>query len=414
MFNFKHKDKNQDSKNNPQTEKNTANQQQDLNVEVHKMPDKFYDVNQSEIKNKIPQEKTTSRPRKNSGSLKKNVIIGIIIGVLVIALLALGGWFLIKTFDNEQPSPNYINQTKEEEKIQPQENQPEQNNNTSTQQTPTQPEPEEEVEFCSAENCQLCGIEECRTMQDYCHLEDLCQNSTSTMPIAEEDVFGTCPNYVCMPGPAPKEEAPKPTSTPKQTLKPSRDSDSDGLTDVEEGLWGTDPFNPDTDGEGFEDGHELINFYNPVKPGVGVNKITDTRFVKSYNNKEYGYSILYPSSWQPENSIEEDPAQVTFTSQTEEFVQIIVQENNTAYDNIKDWYQNENVDISQSQIKERLVGNWYGVESPDGLNVYILKNNKIYIIAYNVGLKNTMNYKTTYEMMLRSFQFFDNPLEQDQ
>ena len=35
------------------------------------------------------------------------------------------------------------------------------------------------------------------------------------------------------------------------------DSDEDGLLDVEERRWGTDPFDPDTDGDGFEDGYEV-------------------------------------------------------------------------------------------------------------------------------------------------------------
>ena len=38
------------------------------------------------------------------------------------------------------------------------------------------------------------------------------------------------------------------------------DTDGDGLTDLEEGLIGTDPNNPDTDGDGIEDGDE-VNVY---------------------------------------------------------------------------------------------------------------------------------------------------------
>jgi hypothetical protein len=45
------------------------------------------------------------------------------------------------------------------------------------------------------------------------------------------------------------------------------DSDSDGLTDVEEALIGTDPNNPDTDSDGCSDGEEL---------GFGVDQTGDT------------------------------------------------------------------------------------------------------------------------------------------
>jgi hypothetical protein len=47
------------------------------------------------------------------------------------------------------------------------------------------------------------------------------------------------------------------------------DSDKDGLTDPEEtGTYGTDPFSPDTDGDGCLDGAEV---YNPVASGGGRN-----------------------------------------------------------------------------------------------------------------------------------------------
>jgi hypothetical protein len=37
------------------------------------------------------------------------------------------------------------------------------------------------------------------------------------------------------------------------------DSDNDSLSDIEEQRWGTDPFDPDTDGDGFEDGYEVYD-----------------------------------------------------------------------------------------------------------------------------------------------------------
>ena len=47
------------------------------------------------------------------------------------------------------------------------------------------------------------------------------------------------------------------------------DSDRDGLTDWEEiNIYGTDPLNPDTDGDGYNDGTEVKSGYNPSGPGV--------------------------------------------------------------------------------------------------------------------------------------------------
>jgi hypothetical protein len=47
----------------------------------------------------------------------------------------------------------------------------------------------------------------------------------------------------------------------------SKDSDSDGLSDVMESFYGTNALKPDTDGDGFMDGEEVDNGYNPLGPG---------------------------------------------------------------------------------------------------------------------------------------------------
>ncbi len=44
------------------------------------------------------------------------------------------------------------------------------------------------------------------------------------------------------------------------------DSDQDGLTNAEEKLYGTDINNPDTDGDGYSDGTEVMSGYDPLKP----------------------------------------------------------------------------------------------------------------------------------------------------
>jgi len=48
--------------------------------------------------------------------------------------------------------------------------------------------------------------------------------------------------------------------------KLSKDSDNDGLSDLEEARLKTSPFNPDTDGDGFLDGTEVATGYDPLRP----------------------------------------------------------------------------------------------------------------------------------------------------
>lgn len=61
-------------------------------------------------------------------------------------------------------------------------------------------------------------------------------------------------------------------SVPDEIFAPKdfedEDRDGDGLTDVQEGFWGSDPNNPDTDGDGNTDGAEVDAGYDPTGPGT--------------------------------------------------------------------------------------------------------------------------------------------------
>jgi hypothetical protein len=54
-----------------------------------------------------------------------------------------------------------------------------------------------------------------------------------------------------------------------------QDSDNDGLSDAEEKVYGTDTRNPDTDGDGYTDGAEVLGGYNPLKKAPGDKLIPD-------------------------------------------------------------------------------------------------------------------------------------------
>lgn len=56
-------------------------------------------------------------------------------------------------------------------------------------------------------------------------------------------------------------------AVPTPLPNPDADPDHDGLTNVEEMIWLTDPFNPDTDKDGFLDGEEVASGHNPLVPG---------------------------------------------------------------------------------------------------------------------------------------------------
>jgi hypothetical protein len=53
------------------------------------------------------------------------------------------------------------------------------------------------------------------------------------------------------------------------------DSDGDGLSDLRERAMGTDRFNPDSDGDGYADGIEITNGYNPAGEGELIEEVLE-------------------------------------------------------------------------------------------------------------------------------------------
>ncbi len=92
------------------------------------------------------------------------------------------------------------------------------------------------------------------------------------LPDSVEAIYGTNPNNPDTDGDGYNDGAEVRTGHDPLNPNPAAtlDSDHDGLTDnVECTVWHTDPFNPDSDGDGFSDGAEVKNGFDPTKKGDG-------------------------------------------------------------------------------------------------------------------------------------------------
>jgi len=72
------------------------------------------------------------------------------------------------------------------------------------------------------------------------------------------------------------------------------DDDADGLLNWEESLWGTSLTNPDSDGDGTQDGEEVMTNRNPTKPGPGDTVNLNTDNTKQTEGNETTNKTLIP------------------------------------------------------------------------------------------------------------------------
>lgn len=194
--------------------------------------------------------------------------------------------------------------------------------------------------------------------------------------------------------------APVVEENPSNTIvNPSLDSDADGLTDMEEQVYGTDINKSDTDSDGYNDGSEVKQGYNPVL--AGGSKLEGSTLVTRYINNQFGYSILHPATWQVQN-LDEQASELVFSGSSGEFVQVNVQDN-PEQKTALEWYQEFSPELASKVSEVTLtVGN--AIKSPDGLNVYLSYNGKLITISYNNGTNDTADYLTTFELMYLSFR----------
>ncbi|MFC1612815.1 hypothetical protein ACFL23_00610 [Patescibacteria group bacterium] len=174
------------------------------------------------------------------------------------------------------------------------------------------------------------------------------------------------------------------------------DSDHDGLTDLEEELFGSDKLNFDSDGDGYLDGLEVINFYNPS--AFAPKSLDEAGLVNIYN--ESRYNILYPYNWETE-VVEE--GKILFKASNGEFIQLMLSPNLDGF-SVKDWYLSQvpnPMDIILDMEEITNSNRMNGLKIDENV-VYLNDYNYIYVITYNFALTGQINYPSVFIMMYRS------------
>lgn len=195
------------------------------------------------------------------------------------------------------------------------------------------------------------------------------------------------------------EEATEPEPEPFETaVTPGTDTDSDGLSDVEENLvYGTNPRLPDTDSDGFLDGNEVFHRYNPngTAPGTLAESGVITPFVGSASGFEF--QMYYPSVW----DVETVDSEWIFDAQTGEGFRLSIITKSVS-ESLSDWVENE---LGLQDFLEGVTKNDLPmILSSDQLDAYVDLGMVVLSLSYDTGVKTRVDYLQTYQMMLNSMK----------
>jgi hypothetical protein len=176
------------------------------------------------------------------------------------------------------------------------------------------------------------------------------------------------------------------------------DDDKDGLSNAEEAIFGTDPGKADTDGDGYLDGAEVLNLYDPASAG----KITANPHIAVYQDPAAKFSVDYPKIWTTQNL--NSGQSIIFSAADNSFIEIIAMPD-TGKMSIKDWYNSMFPDTPATDADVISKNGWQGIFHQSRETFYLADaaKNNIYTISYTPVSTNQPDYYHIFLLMINSF-----------
>lgn len=193
-----------------------------------------------------------------------------------------------------------------------------------------------------------------------------------------------------------------PPTAPKPPLRPAIDTDVDGLTDLEEMLYGSDRAKPDTDDDGFLDGNEVFHLYSPIVPNLA--RLAEDRSVISFADQLGRYTLLAPAGWVID-TVDATKGAVKFTAASGESIAIRVEENPQELA-VLDWYLANTPGGSRADARPfQTKGGHAAVKPSDqSTKAYLSVGRFILVLAYDVGTEPEAHFRRTFEMVVNSLR----------
>jgi hypothetical protein len=178
------------------------------------------------------------------------------------------------------------------------------------------------------------------------------------------------------------------------------DRDSDGLTDKEEDLFGSNKESADSDSDGYSDAVEVSGLYDPNKKSA---KLVDSGKLVTYLADDGSYSLIRPGEWS--QSKDNTDNSINFHSADDHVISISTVEN---YDKLSlDKIYLKELKLSQIDSQLRMTNDtWTAIADPDGNKVWLvskLDKSRYYILEYSVPSGGqTLEYRALFGAMLKS------------
>jgi hypothetical protein len=192
---------------------------------------------------------------------------------------------------------------------------------------------------------------------------------------------------------------------PRQNFIRARDTDADLLSDAEEVLLGTDSEVWDSDGDGFYDGQEVFNLYNPL--GLAPVRIISSGIVGEYINSGLGYHIYHPISWQA-RAVNGNLSHMLVSAPNGEYIEIR-RIGRDLGEGFADWFA-RNIE-GEDYTSLTPITNHFGIAGfvrRDGLVVYFPLDSYVYLMVYHSATgSEEYEYRNILALMYQSFRIGD-------
>lgn len=222
-------------------------------------------------------------------------------------------------------------------------------------------------------------------------------------PVSEITKTQNRPNEATIPPIVKDEPSTKPPpvvdgSVFPSTQRPGLDSDSDGLTDVEERLiYATNSQLPDTDRDGFLDGNEVFHRYNPA--ALAPDTLEETRVIvpATITTESRGvWQLHYPAIWRAD---QQDARLQRLVATTGEEIQLQIIQKQEGQ-SLSAWFatlgSSKKVIPSVSKTGQELL------RTEDQKTVYVDSGSTVIVFVYDPGAQPTLEYLQTFQMILNS------------